>query len=290
MPEEQRETNSSGISSEVLDPEGHSEISEGTRSSATDGQASGGESSLSEQAAKGVLKFNNPLLKGKSPEEIEALFETQQRAIREQNTELNRLHEASAQTPRHAEGVGEEEEEEAYGSDFLAPRFKKMEDRLTKAMQAAVAPLRERGARDESNTTRTKLRSELKHFTLLEPHIDQLLRDQGANPLQANESMLRTIYHTAVGFATERGLNLNTSSEGTGHEEQPVNIPQHRPSAAPVPSGEQRRTARRQLTEHERILAHQQFGGTKDPEGEFLRLQELPEDEIVQPGFSKEGW
>ena len=67
-----------------------------------------------------------------------------------------------------------------------------------------------------------------------------------------------------------------------------MGIPQHRPSTAPLP--EPPKEAVRPLTEQERILARVQYPNHEDPEGEYRRMQSIEEDEVVEPGFSKEGW
>lgn len=67
-----------------------------------------------------------------------------------------------------------------------------------------------------------------------------------------------------------------------------MSIPQHRPSSAPLPEGPKETV--RKLTEQEKILAHVQFKGHADPEGEYRKMQDIEEDEVVNPGFSSEGW
>lgn len=62
-------------------------------------------------------------------------------------------------------------------------------------------------------------------------------------------------------------------------------IPQHRPSAAPLPRTEEQRKVR-ELTEEEEIL-RKAYGMTKE---EYLEEQQKPSDEVVEPGFSRDRW
>ena len=289
---------SSGIESEELGQSGEVDSQGNPISpSAQDGTPSGdtGTEDPSVTAAPGAKDFQHPLLKGKSPEQIERLFTTQENAVKEQNAELNRLHNEVSRRDS-APPPSKEEDDSPYGDDFLAPRFKTLEQRVAKMISDSVEPLREETRRGQLNTVREKLRSELRHFTIMEPHIDKLLRDQGRDPTTVSEASLRTFYHTAVGLATEAGLDLNVGSGGTepttpaGGSTVPAAIPQHRPSSAPLPPSGGGRQVRRQLTENEKRLAREYYPNSQDPEGDYLKDQSAEEDEVVTPGFSKELW
>jgi len=276
---------------EVPPEEGSSESQ--TSSLTPDGVDSPPEENLEIVAAPGAVDFKHPLLKGKSPEEIEALVAAQQSALAAQNTELNRLTIASSQ-PAAPAPTATRDEPSPYGDDFLAPRFEALEKRVTDTLNQMIEPLVRGTARSEGESTREKLRAGLRHFAVLEPHIDTLLREQKLDPSTVKESQLRTIYHTAVGIATEQGINLSEASAPApstpilAREAPSMAIPQHRPSAAPLPSTPG--PARRKLTEEERVLAKVYFPASQDPEGDYVKLQDAPEDEIVKPGFSAERW
>jgi hypothetical protein len=281
--------------SEVEAPPGE-ESSESQRSSLTpDGADSPPDESLEVVAAPGAVDFKHPLLKGKTPEEVEALVAAQQAALVAQNTELNRRHAEATPQPA-APTPARSDDASPYGDDFLAPRFKVLEERVTDHLGKMIEPLMRGAARSEGEGTRGKLRGELKHFTVLEPHIDALLREQKLDPATVKESQLRTIYHTAVGIATEQGINLSTAASAPApapeapptREAPPIMIPQHRPSAAPLPA--RPGPARRVLSEEERMLAKVYFPASKDPEADYIALQDAPEDAVVQPGFSKDRW
>lgn len=241
-------------------------------------------------------EYQNPLLKGKTPAEIEALFTANQQAIAAQNEELNRRQPTAAPPPRR-------EEEEAlpdYDDEFLGPKLGVLEKRLAAKFEKMVAPIAQAQRQGQAKSGREQLRSEKKHFAVLEPHIDQLLRSNNVDPMTASKEDLEVLYYNALGMAQDRGINLNTAAptpgeEPTLREEPPVSIPQNRPSSAPLPR--QQGNQPRQLTEDERIIARQQFGGRTgkdgkplDAEAEYRRLQDADEDSIVTPGFSRSSW
>lgn len=246
-------------------------------------------------AAPGVEDFQNPLLKGKTPEEIDKLFEVQTAANRSMNTEMNRMH-GELQTQTEAPVPAPVEEEVDYGDDFISDRFRMQEGRIIKALKDMVEPLIKNNMRSASGDARTNLRKDLKHFSTLEPHIDSLLRSQNIDPNEVTETQLTTLYHTAVGMAAHEGINLESAAPAPTTPEPiipaeapPMNIPQHRPSSAPLPI-ETPKEPQRPLTEEERILAQQFFGSHKDPEAEYRKYQDMDEDSVVKPGFSSEGW
>jgi len=253
-----------------------------------------GSDTISEQ--KEEFQFQHPLLRGKTPEEVERLFRTQNDALLEQNTELNRLHsvQASAPPPGTRAEPGVIEEPADYGDDFIASKFRTVESRLTKKMEDLVAPLASSIKTQSTVSVRDRLKKRLKNFSVLEPHIDRLIRGQGNNPEEATEDQLETLYHTALGYVHEQGLNIDIkespapSNPSPDRGNPPVNIPQHRPSSAPIPKPP--KPARRELTENEKRLAKEFFPRSQDPEGDYLKMQEAGEDEIVEPGFSRENW
>lgn len=253
-------------SEEPSQPEQQEESSQ-TQTSTQDGQASDA-SSL----------FGHPLLKGKTPEEVERIFQAQQDALRAQNEELNRYHEQLRSVPQPPKV----EEELDYGDDFLAPRFKTFEERVMKKLGEMVRPLVEEVHTRSALTVRERLSKELPHFKEVEPHIDRALREMGVDPTKAREDQLRTLYYTALGVAAAQGISLASAKE------TPVTVPQHRPSSAPLPP--QSAPQPRPLTDEERRLARIFFPHEKDPEAAYRKYQEIEPDSIVNPGFSKGGW
>lgn len=293
-------------SSQTSSEEGNSPSEEESQTTPTKG-TQGGQGSEAEQeieiaAAEGAIDFKHPLLKGKSPEEIEALVEQQERAVKSQNAELNRYHERLQAQEQASANPPVEEEEEDYDDTFLAPHLRRLEDRigrkLDRKLDEMVKPISEQLNSGRAQSAREKLRSELRHFTKVEPYIDYLLRQQNVTPGQAPEELMRTLYYTAVGYARENGVNLDagesvptggseTSSEPKSREkEEPVSIPQHRPSSSPMPREKKGDKKHRELTEDERKLA-QFYDMTPE---EFLEEQNKPVDEVVSPGFSRDNW
>jgi hypothetical protein len=268
-----------------------------------DGQGSGEEIQI--QPVEGARDYTNPLLRGKSPEEIERLFQVQQDAIRSQNTELNNYHARLSTVNTNTQAAApapSQTEDEGYGDTFLAPVMKRLEDRLSRRLDAMVQPLQIHMVSNAAQNARQKLAGEFRHFAVLEPTIDQIIRQQGGNPSQADEATLRILYHTALGVAAEQGVNLNASAPAPTREEpaptstnqpsaeqprqeQPVNVPQRRPSSAPLPAN-QSGQRHRSLTEQERRLARE-YGMTEE---EYIKEMEADIDSVVQPGFSKDNW
>lgn len=297
--ESSKQNSSGSMSEEELSP---SESRTSPTPEAPAGQGSESEERTVEvEAAKGAIDFNHPLLKGKTPEEIERIVAQQEETIRDQGRELNqyfdrtRQQEQAKARPSHQE----EPEEDPYGDSVLADNFRRLEQRVNKRLEEAVAPLRESVKEGRAMTARERLRGELKYFERLEPHIDRLLRERNVSPSQANEDLLRTMYFAARGFAADQGINLDSPEGGAQPSreqpreqpagqggERPVNIPQHRPSSSPMPSRPSDEQKKRPLTEEERKMA-QHYGMSED---EYREWSNKPRDEIVSPGYSKEGW
>lgn len=290
--EDQEKQGSEPTSEELSQDQAGSKDESQNSSSKQGGQGSAQVEDLSVQAGPGAKDFSHPLLRGKTPEEIERLFTLQEQSVRELNAEANRrfaAREQEAAQPARQEESGED----GYGDDFLAPRFRILEKRLGAKLEQAVAPLQAGQRGNESRGAREGLRTRLKHFGRMEPYIDQILREKNVDPNTADQSVLENIYHLAVGLSVERGINLNEAAPAPQQQERrqesPVNIPQHRASSAPLPQ-ERREPVLRQLTESERRLAREYFPDSKDPEGDYRKYQDMNEDDVVSPGFSKELW
>ena len=283
------------LETEGKDPSQEESSSKTTSTSKSDGVVS--VEKLEVEAAPGTPVYQHPLLKDKSPEEVDRIVKTLEAATREQNEELNRQHaklEAASSAPPPTPPP--EEVVKPYGDDFLGERFETFEKRLDAKLEVMVASLRRGEAKSETRTVRDRMATKFKHWTTLEPHIDRLLRDQKLDPTTATEAQLDMLYHTAVGLAAESGLDLGAGAPPpepaavTPGVTPPVNIPQHSPSAAPLPDPPSEAGKPRELTENERILAKEYFPNAKDPEEEYRKLQDAEVDEIVTPGFSKDGW
>lgn len=292
--EGQERVGSEPTSGEQNQDQGGSSGESQTSISKPGGQGSVQTEDLSVQPGPGAKDFTHPLLKGKTPEEIERIVALQDQTVREQNAELNRRFEreqAAAPAPKAPAALTDD----GYGDDFLAPRFRILEQRLASKLDEAVAPLRRGQEGGVSRTAREGLRTRLRHFSRLEPYIDQLLREKKMDPNTVEEAVMENIYHTAVGLAVDRGIDLNEAAPAAptpkreGRDQAPVSIPQHRASSAPLPQ-EKREAPARQLSESERRLAREYFPDSKDPEGDYRKYQDMQEDDVVSPGFSKEVW
>lgn len=284
---------------EDVDLEGQGEDQLGTETTDETTSGSPGSGSSGQDAPAGSPapqhQYQHPLLKGKSPAEIEALLAAQIETTQSLTRELNQRHQEQPAAP--APKQEEDDAAAAYGDDFMAPKLRTLEDRLAKKLEQAVAPLREEVTKTRGDDVRSRLRKEFKHFEVLEPTIDMLLREQKQNPLTASEQQLKLLYHTAVGYANEKGIDLGRREAAPapenhnppkGEEQPPMGIPQHRPSGAPLPAA--RGPKKRELNEEERRLARQYFPDAKNPEEEYRKFQEADEDSVVEPGFSKGNW
>ena len=281
---------------EGVDPQGSPE-SQGS-SLSPDGQGSG--PVVDEETvvvpAEGAEVFQHPLLAGKSPEEIDSLVGTMVDANRSQNSELNRYHAELLEARNQPTAApAPEVEGSPYGDGFMAEGLSVLEGRVTDKLgtklEAMIEPLKKDSAERSAGSTREALRGRLKHFNVLETTIDSLLREKNVDPTTADEQMLTSLYYTAVGAATERGINLESVAPAAApatEERPPVNI-QHRPSGAPLPPDTSTERVR-PLTEDERILAKEMFPTSQDPEGEYRKYQDLDEGDVVKPGFSAEVW
>lgn len=234
--------------------------------------------------------FTNPLLIGKTPAEIDRLFSTQERAVRSQNAELNRLHAATQAQP----AAPQPEPEPDYGDDFLAPRFRTMEQRVASKVESMLKPLMTSLHQGTARDAREGARQKHRHFTALEPYIDQIIREQGGDPTVATGDQLELLYHTALGVAIANGVNLEPGAPApapTSTNRIPMSAPpQNRPSPAPMAPPAQ--PAVRPLTEDERVLARYYYPGIAPEESyrKYREEQERDEDAVVEPGFSREGW
>lgn len=271
------------------------------------GQGSGSEEDIVVPAAS-ARNFQHPLLKGKTPEQIEAIFNQQDEAIRDMDRRLNSVAPAPATPSTEGKPEAAPEPTPDYGDDYFGKRIKTLDQnltsKLTRTLEQMVDPIKKTIEGQAATGAREKLRGELRHFAKLEPYINNMIRNNGGDPNTVSEDSLRNIYTMAVGMATEKGINLEEADISAGDQPpqppqppQPaggnrnVNIPQHRPSAAPLPANEPGDNNQpRKLTENERKLARAYFPNAENPAEEYRKWQEKNSDDVVSPGFSKENW
>lgn len=258
------------MSDELVYPEtGSSNTSEEQQEQPSPGQTTTQDQSGGQPSA---VEFSHPSLKGKTPEQIEKEYLLLHETVREQGRKLSELAQRPQPQPQQQPQL------------TVDPKqfWENPTEVLAQLVQNAVAPLREeiRLAKQElrAPTIRERLRMKYDDFSTYEPIIDQLLAQRGLDPLAVGEAELETLYFTAVGFATRRGF---VKPQEQGKETQSVKpvIPQHRPSAAPLPNSQQNKPKIRELTEYERRLARE-WGMTPE---EYIRWQEASDEEVALP-------
>lgn len=238
------------------------------------------------------VEFNHPLLKGRSPEEVERLFTMQENAMREQGTRLTQLTQEvddikkSQTTPPEPDPTAQE-----YFSDPVKT--------LRRELERQVEPLREEikstKAEFGAPLVRQKLSQEYEDWPQVEPYVDMLInQDPTADP--NNEGLLRSLYFMAKGMMTHQGIDVSqpqpeptaqpqVQPQPAAHpgtpQPQPMQMapPQHRASSPPPPPPPAPVEPQlRDLTENEKRLARE-YGMTAE---EYIAWQETDMDEVAE--------
>jgi len=239
-----------------------------TPSTETDGLPTASQTPTSEELEPGSqTEFTHGTLKGRTNPQVEAYVSLLEQTVGEQS---NKLTEVSQQLGKSAEEPKEE------GDFFATPR-----EMIAEVVAEQIAPLTQYVERLGAGDTRAALRLKYDDFSQYEPAIDQLLTRGGFDVNTSNTQILETLYYTAVGLAAKAGpieAAAVPATERTGEVNQDiVRIPQHRPSASPVPS-----TAPgpklRDLTENEETL-RKEWGMTKE---QYLREQDMDAGEVAE--------
>lgn len=215
----------------------------------------------------GFREFGLSTLKGKSDPEVESYVSLLEGTVREQNAALNTPPPATTPAP-----VKEP-------TDFYDDPRQAIREEVGEMIAPFVSDLRESRADRARETMRGEFGGE---WTEMEPIVDNLISQGRRAGMVINDhdpAMLRTLFYTAKGYRvhtappTAPGL---PPAEGTVAPAAPTVIPQHRPSAAPLPTG-RAKPAVRELTENERRLARE-WGMTHE---EYIELQEAEDDEFL---------
>jgi hypothetical protein len=141
-------------------------------------------------------------------------------------------------------------------------------------MAQAVAPINTEinnmRAQSRVNSAWQFVEQKFADFNEYRPAIESMLAGQGVRPEQVTPQLLESLYYGAYGYFQKSGA---APSAPAAPAAQP-NIPQHRPSAAPLPS---KAPAKRALTEEERSLA-KYWGMTED---EYRNMQDADIEDVV---------
>jgi hypothetical protein len=211
-------------------------------------------------------EFTNPMLRGRSPREIEMMFEVQSRAMREQGQRLS-----MAESRPEPEPVIEAE-------DPLGIRDV-VEQVVKRELGNAIQPFRDDLATRSRVDGRAALRQKYDDWASVEGMVDWLLAESGQ---PETPSLLETLYYTAIGIqAKQGGQPVRQPEPQRGNRAQ---IPQHRPSAAPMspPAGSASRT--RELTESERQFAKM---NNMSPE-EYIKWQDMDAESVATSDLGQE--
>ena len=182
-------------------------------------------------------EFQDPLLKGKSPAEIEELFKMSKQVVEGQKTKLDKATRdlaAARATPPPPSKPDEP------AKDFFSDPDGAMQ-RLTDAMERQVTGLKTdiADARREfaSVGVQDRMRAKFPDWDDVKPYVDGILAEQ-TFPNPDDEGLLGTLYYTAKGIMLEKGV----IKPGVKKEDEPVPgdthrgaIPQHRSSPPPAP-------------------------------------------------------
>jgi len=211
-------------------------------------------------------QFSHPHLQGKSPAEIESLFNLMQNTVQSQTRRINEL--ATVPTPTAPAEVGVEPK-----GDFF-------DDPLThmrRELRTAVAPINEEIANLKAqalvNSAWESVGMKFHDFEKYRSHVEAMLQNMGVGPAQVTPDLLESLYYGAKGYIATHEANIAPAPSEVPSQAPPP--PQHRPSSAPLPRSNAGQP--RQLTEDERRLARE-FNLTPE---EFIEWGEKDEGDVA---------
>lgn len=272
---------------------------QGTNSQNGEGQGQDGSDTSTSQTDEGVggeegtgYEFRNPRLRGRSPEEVERLFEVLEQANKEQGSTLTAMRREIGEIKEQITKP-KQPEEEPTAEDFYRDPLGVM----NRALESQIQPLREEiaaGARALRPDPRAELRKKYDDWDSYEPYVDMLLQRQEF-PDPDNPGLLESLYYMAKGYAQSHGVEAAPSGvaseggEGVDRNKraalESAIPPQHRGSSPPQPPRQGKKEAQtRQLTESERRLARE-FGMS---EKEYVEWQEMDERDVPVSNLGQE--
>ena len=187
--------------------------------------------------------FTNPALKGKSPEQIEELFRMSQQIVEGHKRKLDvadqKITALETAPPPAPAPAGEKKTFFDDPDAKLDGAFKRLEDR----MEAQMSTIRDevRGARSDLGAAAVfdDLRAEFSDWDEVYPYVKYILESKDPPfPNQNEKELLRTLYYTAVGMMTRKGITTEAPAKPSGGGDPPpvgAGPPQHRSSPPPPP-------------------------------------------------------
>lgn len=309
----QQSGNGESENSPETSPEGVAEAQAGsgtssdpTPSSAQSGQAQ--EAGVDPQTG-GQTEFRHNRLQGRSPAEIERYVQQLEDTVREQGTALTAAQRQQQQQPQGQQRQQQQEGPPQISEDeFFSNPGESVKKILEYELNRTVKPLNEEiqtlAQRDQAERLRSRYRSRFPDWDHYEGQIELMAQRAGMTLEQVltSEQVTQVMYYAAKGMTSEEGTQPMSQqpqnqqgnqgaqrSPGSPAQQQPPQgqqqqapqqgVPQHRPSAAPLPNQGQGQQSgpTRELTENERRLARE-YGMTAQ---QFLEWQSMEADAVV---------
>jgi hypothetical protein len=248
--------------------------------------------SASQQGSEGqgqqTYEYQNPMLRGRTPEEVERIFGMYEQTTREQGARLSATERRMAEMEtRSAKAVPEPKVE---AQEFFADPM----GHVKRALDDTVAPLRQEiqdaRAYFRGQDTRVALRQKYDDWDVVEPYVNHLL-SQANYPDPNDAGLLETLYYTAKGVMVSQGINVQPTSPQTPSQAAPVRTevpavpPQHRASTPPPPPPRPAQSSGkvRELTESEKRIARE-HGLTPE---EYIKWQEMDISDVATADFDR---
>lgn len=223
--------------------------------------------------------FSHPLLKGKTPAEIEAIVTSSLAAVKEQGSRLTQVESDLANARR--EPVRENKVEKVTSEKFFEDPDAAIGDIVARQMEKIMSPFKEDLARTRVKGVWDELESQYPDSK----HYRDLMKTM-LNNLNITAPTLETLehfYYTAKGKAASEGRNIEEREEEVGEKkpEKRRMPPQHSPSGQPIPRGQGNNKVRK-LTENERTIAKMQgFPDSAEGHAEFLKWLDADEGDVI---------
>lgn len=206
--------------------------------------------------------FQGTRIEGRTQEEGLAYIKLLEQTVNEQK---DRITEGERETVQSSPVVEPEEDDVNF--------FDNPKEAIRREMERAIAPINDQiaafRAQGIAQSAWTAIEQEIPDFPQFRHLVDQLVQAKGYSQADITVEVLRQLYYTAVGWNQRHGgTQVVTPAQATQDVAQ--NIPQHRPSTAPLPKEASDEPKQRELTENERRLAAE----WNMSHAEYLRLQD----------------
>lgn len=232
--------------------------------------------------------FSHPLLRGRSPEQIERIVQTLEGTVQQQSQALNQAF-AQQQTQQPSGG---DQTSDALPSDddFWNTPAEATRRLVRKELEEVIAPFRQDMMQSRAEQAWTQARNHIPDFQAYEPYVRQLVaQNQLTSPTLQN---LQQLFYMAKGYIDSQGggpapqQNQQPPAQQQDSGANRPAPPQHRPSNRPLPQNRNQNPPQRPLTEAEKTLARQYFPELKSSEAEarYRELQDAHPDEVLTTG------